>query len=54
MAPGATPVAESEDHKMCKSKSLADFLPQHSYWFDFWTFILFDIVLFLFVYFIVP
>uniref|UniRef100_A0A3B1K5C8 Uncharacterized protein n=1 Tax=Astyanax mexicanus TaxID=7994 RepID=A0A3B1K5C8_ASTMX len=29
-------------------------LPKHSYWFDFWTFLLFDIVFFLFMYFIVP
>uniref|UniRef100_A0A8B9LWF0 Uncharacterized protein n=1 Tax=Astyanax mexicanus TaxID=7994 RepID=A0A8B9LWF0_ASTMX len=27
-------------------------LPKHSYWFDFWTFLLFDIVFFLFMYFI--
>uniref|UniRef100_A0A8C6WYY7 Uncharacterized protein n=1 Tax=Neogobius melanostomus TaxID=47308 RepID=A0A8C6WYY7_9GOBI len=54
MAPGASPVNEPEDHKMSKSKSIADLLPKHSYWFDFWTFILFDIALFVFFYYIVP
>uniref|UniRef100_A0A3B4DZ96 Uncharacterized protein n=1 Tax=Pygocentrus nattereri TaxID=42514 RepID=A0A3B4DZ96_PYGNA len=29
-------------------------LPKHSYWFDFWVFVLFDIAFFLFMYFVVP
>uniref|UniRef100_A0A3B4AE31 Uncharacterized protein n=1 Tax=Periophthalmus magnuspinnatus TaxID=409849 RepID=A0A3B4AE31_9GOBI len=54
MAPGASPVTKSDGQKMYTSRSLADLLPKHSYWFDFWTFILFDLALFIFVYFIVP
>uniref|UniRef100_A0A674DUG9 Uncharacterized protein n=1 Tax=Salmo trutta TaxID=8032 RepID=A0A674DUG9_SALTR len=29
-------------------------LPKHSYWFDFWLFVMFDITFFLVMYFIVP
>uniref|UniRef100_A0A3P8WPL5 Uncharacterized protein n=1 Tax=Cynoglossus semilaevis TaxID=244447 RepID=A0A3P8WPL5_CYNSE len=29
-------------------------LPKHSYWFDFWAFVVFDIALFLFMYLLVP
>uniref|UniRef100_A0A673WAX1 Uncharacterized protein n=1 Tax=Salmo trutta TaxID=8032 RepID=A0A673WAX1_SALTR len=29
-------------------------LPKHSYWFDFWLFVMFDIAFFLVMYFIVP
>uniref|UniRef100_A0A0E9XIF2 Uncharacterized protein n=1 Tax=Anguilla anguilla TaxID=7936 RepID=A0A0E9XIF2_ANGAN len=29
-------------------------LPKHSYWFDFWVFIVFDIAFFVVMYFIVP
>uniref|UniRef100_A0A674NJS3 Uncharacterized protein n=1 Tax=Takifugu rubripes TaxID=31033 RepID=A0A674NJS3_TAKRU len=29
-------------------------LPKHSYWFDLWVFLVFDIMLFFFVYFVVP
>lgn len=55
MAPGATPVTESEkDLKMFKSKEVSISLPKHSYWYDFWMFVLFDIAFFLIMYFIVP
>uniref|UniRef100_A0A672G6J8 Uncharacterized protein n=1 Tax=Salarias fasciatus TaxID=181472 RepID=A0A672G6J8_SALFA len=37
-----------------KSNGASVSLPKHSYWFDFWLFVLFDIVFFLFMYFIVP
>ena len=29
-------------------------LPKHSYWFDFWLFVIFDIAFFFFMYFVVP
>ncbi|KAI7814464.1 hypothetical protein IRJ41_018700 [Triplophysa rosa] len=29
-------------------------LPKHSYWFDFWMFLLFDVVLFSIIYFVIP
>uniref|UniRef100_A0A3P9MPH9 Uncharacterized protein n=1 Tax=Oryzias latipes TaxID=8090 RepID=A0A3P9MPH9_ORYLA len=29
-------------------------LPLHSYWFDFWVFVLLNVALFIFVYFVVP
>uniref|UniRef100_A0A673CZ31 Uncharacterized protein n=1 Tax=Sphaeramia orbicularis TaxID=375764 RepID=A0A673CZ31_9TELE len=45
---------ESEDVKMFKSKAASVSLPKHSYWFDFWLFLLFDIVFFFVMYFIVP
>lgn len=55
MAPGTTPVTESEeDLKIFKSKGAPISLPKHSYWFDFWAFVVFDFVLFLVVYFLVP
>uniref|UniRef100_A0A3Q0RSE2 Uncharacterized protein n=1 Tax=Amphilophus citrinellus TaxID=61819 RepID=A0A3Q0RSE2_AMPCI len=55
MAPGTTRVAESEEAlKTFKSKGASVSLPKHSYWFDFWVFLVFDIALFLFVYFLVP
>uniref|UniRef100_A0A3Q4GCX3 Uncharacterized protein n=3 Tax=Pseudocrenilabrinae TaxID=318546 RepID=A0A3Q4GCX3_NEOBR len=55
MAPGTTPVTESEeDLKTFKSKGAPISLPKHSYWFDFWAFVVFDFVLFLVVYFLVP
>lgn len=55
MGSGATPVTESEnDLNMIKSKGESPSLPKHSYWFDFWAFVVFDIVFFLFIYFIVP
>ncbi|CAG5926861.1 unnamed protein product [Menidia menidia] len=54
MGPSATSVGESENHKMFKTNGDAVSLPKHSYWFDFWVFVLFDIALFIFIYFIVP
>uniref|UniRef100_A0A4W6FG48 Uncharacterized protein n=1 Tax=Lates calcarifer TaxID=8187 RepID=A0A4W6FG48_LATCA len=55
MGSGATPVTESEeDFKMFKSKGTPASLPKHSYWFDFWVFVVFDIALFLVMYFIIP
>uniref|UniRef100_A0A3Q2DH94 Uncharacterized protein n=1 Tax=Cyprinodon variegatus TaxID=28743 RepID=A0A3Q2DH94_CYPVA len=53
MGPSATPVTPSADN-MFKSNGLPVNLPKHSYWMDFWAFVLFDVALFLFVYFIVP
>uniref|UniRef100_A0A8C2IF82 Uncharacterized protein n=1 Tax=Cyprinus carpio TaxID=7962 RepID=A0A8C2IF82_CYPCA len=29
-------------------------LAKHSYWFDFWMFLVFDVILFLIVYFVIP
>uniref|UniRef100_A0A3Q3F1M7 Uncharacterized protein n=1 Tax=Labrus bergylta TaxID=56723 RepID=A0A3Q3F1M7_9LABR len=55
MGGGAAPAAESEGNfNMLKSKGAPVSLPKHSYWFDFWAFLLFDIAFFLFMYFIVP
>lgn len=51
----ATPAMEpKDDHKACEPKRDSVSLPKHSYWFDLWVFLVFDIVLFLFVYFVVP
>uniref|UniRef100_A0A3Q1GIQ1 Uncharacterized protein n=1 Tax=Acanthochromis polyacanthus TaxID=80966 RepID=A0A3Q1GIQ1_9TELE len=36
------------------SKGASVSLPKHSYWFDFWVFVVFDIAFFLVMYFIVP
>uniref|UniRef100_A0A3B4YVS7 Uncharacterized protein n=1 Tax=Stegastes partitus TaxID=144197 RepID=A0A3B4YVS7_9TELE len=53
MGAGATPVTEfEEDLKKPKGASVS--LPKHSYWFDFWVFVLFDIAFFLVMYFVVP
>uniref|UniRef100_A0A3B5KUY9 Uncharacterized protein n=1 Tax=Xiphophorus couchianus TaxID=32473 RepID=A0A3B5KUY9_9TELE len=54
MGPGVTPVASSGEEKMFQSNGGPVNLPKHSYWVDLWVFLLFDIALFLFVYFIVP
>ena len=55
MGAGATPMTESEDDpKMLKTKGDTVSLPKHSYWFDFWAFVVFDIAFFLFMYYIVP
>lgn len=55
MGAAATPMTESQDDlKMFKSKGDSVSLPKHSYWFDFWAFLAFDIVFFLVMYFIVP
>lgn len=55
MGAGATPVTESEDDlRMLKTKGDTVSLPKHSYWFDFWAFVVFDIAFFLFMYYIVP
>lgn len=55
MGASATPAMEPEDdHKMSEAKGDSVSLPKHSYWFDLWVFLVFDIVLFLFVYFVVP
>uniref|UniRef100_A0A3Q3T2J3 Uncharacterized protein n=1 Tax=Mastacembelus armatus TaxID=205130 RepID=A0A3Q3T2J3_9TELE len=49
MGSGATPETEpSRDLKTVHS------LPKHSYWFDFWVFVLIDVALFFVVYFMVP
>uniref|UniRef100_A0A669CIL3 Uncharacterized protein n=1 Tax=Oreochromis niloticus TaxID=8128 RepID=A0A669CIL3_ORENI len=40
--------------KTFKSKGAPISLPKHSYWFDFWAFVVFDFMLFLVVYFLVP
>uniref|UniRef100_A0A668AGY2 Uncharacterized protein n=1 Tax=Myripristis murdjan TaxID=586833 RepID=A0A668AGY2_9TELE len=37
-----------------KSKGAVVSLPQHSYWFDFWVFVLFDLALLLVMYFMFP
>lgn len=55
MGVAATPMQESQDDpKMNKSKGDSISLPKHSYWFDFWAFVIFDIIFFLFIYFVVP
>ncbi|AWO97795.1 Hypothetical protein SMAX5B_021420 [Scophthalmus maximus] len=55
MVLGASPATESEeDFNMVKSNGVAVSLPKHSYWFDFWLFVLFDIAFFLVMYYIVP
>uniref|UniRef100_A0A3B3DUG1 Uncharacterized protein n=1 Tax=Oryzias melastigma TaxID=30732 RepID=A0A3B3DUG1_ORYME len=51
MGPSATPLTECD--RMLKPKG-AVVLPQHSYWFDFWVFVLLNVALFIFVYFVVP
>lgn len=51
----ATPAMEpKDDQKMCQPNGHLASLPKHSYWFDLWMFLVFDIILFLFVYFVVP
>lgn len=51
----ATAVTESEeDLNKFKCKGAEIVLPKHSYWFDFWVFLLFDLSLLFVVYFIVP
>ena len=37
-----------------KSNGALVFLPKHSYWFDFWLFVIFDIAFFFFMYLVVP
>lgn len=55
MAASATPATGPQDnHKMFKPKEDSVSLPKHSYWFDLWVFLVFDIMLFFFVYFLVP
>uniref|UniRef100_A0A8C6KQ36 Uncharacterized protein n=1 Tax=Nothobranchius furzeri TaxID=105023 RepID=A0A8C6KQ36_NOTFU len=54
MGSSANPVTDSQDPKMYSCKDAALSLPTHSYWFDLWVFVVFDIVLFFFVYFIIP
>lgn len=39
---------------MENSRASVPSLPKHSYWFDFWLFLLFDVVLFVIIYFIIP
>uniref|UniRef100_A0A3Q3BFF9 Uncharacterized protein n=1 Tax=Kryptolebias marmoratus TaxID=37003 RepID=A0A3Q3BFF9_KRYMA len=48
MAAGAAPVTGPADQNAFPS------IPKHSYWLDFWVFVMFDIALFLFVYFLIP
>ncbi|XP_012909389.2 uncharacterized protein C4orf3 homolog [Mustela putorius furo] len=40
---------QQQNHEV-RSQSRADRFPKHSYWLDLWLFILFDVVLFIFVY----
>ncbi|XP_022370634.1 uncharacterized protein C4orf3 homolog [Enhydra lutris kenyoni] len=40
---------QPQNHEV-RSQSRADRFPKHSYWLDLWLFILFDVVLFIFVY----
>lgn len=55
MGAAATPVAESQDGKKLSNYAGPPVsLPKHSYWFDFWVFVIFDILFFLFIYFVVP
>lgn len=55
MGAAATPVTESQDDQnMFQSKGDSVSLPKHSYWFDLWAFLVFDIIFFLFMYFVVP
>lgn len=55
MGASATPGTESQDaQKMLKSTGDSALLPKHAYWFDFWAFVVFDIILFFFIYFVVP
>uniref|UniRef100_A0A8C4S816 Uncharacterized protein n=1 Tax=Erpetoichthys calabaricus TaxID=27687 RepID=A0A8C4S816_ERPCA len=51
--PGLIHQAASVSEKQ-RQKDVANALPKHSYWFDFWLFLLFDVVLFLIVYLLVP
>uniref|UniRef100_A0A671MHE1 Uncharacterized protein n=1 Tax=Sinocyclocheilus anshuiensis TaxID=1608454 RepID=A0A671MHE1_9TELE len=39
---------------MADSRGVVPDLPKHSYWFDFWMFLLFDVILFLIFYFVLP
>ncbi|KAM7366885.1 hypothetical protein PAMP_014823 [Pampus punctatissimus] len=57
MGPATTPGQENkkqEDLKMFNSKGVLTSLPKHSYWFDFWVFVVFDIAFFFVMYFLVP
>lgn len=55
MGAAGIPVAESQDGKnLSKYAEPPVSLPKHSYWFDFWVFVIFDILFFLFMYFVVP
>lgn len=55
MGASATPGTESQDaQKMLKSTGDSASLLKHGYWFDFWAFVVFDITLFFFIYFVVP
>lgn len=55
MGVSATPAMDStDDLKMRKIQGDSAPLPKHSYWFDLWVFLVFDVVLFFFVYFVVP
>uniref|UniRef100_A0AAQ4RT24 Uncharacterized protein n=1 Tax=Gasterosteus aculeatus aculeatus TaxID=481459 RepID=A0AAQ4RT24_GASAC len=55
MGKGAISVAQSEkDLKLLKTSETSISLPKHSYWFDVWLFVLFDIAFFLVMYYIVP
>uniref|UniRef100_A0A8C7XY58 Uncharacterized protein n=1 Tax=Oryzias sinensis TaxID=183150 RepID=A0A8C7XY58_9TELE len=51
MGSSTTPLTECE--KMAKARG-AVALPLHSYWFDFWVFVILNVALFIFVYFVVP
>uniref|UniRef100_A0A3Q3WEG3 Uncharacterized protein n=1 Tax=Mola mola TaxID=94237 RepID=A0A3Q3WEG3_MOLML len=43
-----------DDSKTFNSGGDSVSLPKHSYWFDFWAFVVFDVIFFLFIYFVVP
>uniref|UniRef100_A0A7N6A9L5 Uncharacterized protein n=1 Tax=Anabas testudineus TaxID=64144 RepID=A0A7N6A9L5_ANATE len=45
---------ESEDLKKFQCKGAEMILPKHSYWFDFWVFVVFDLAMLFVIYFIVP
>lgn len=55
MGAAGTPTAESQDAKKLSNYAGPPVsLPKHSYWFDFWVFVIFDVLFFLFIYFVVP
>uniref|UniRef100_A0A3Q2XVX2 Uncharacterized protein n=1 Tax=Hippocampus comes TaxID=109280 RepID=A0A3Q2XVX2_HIPCM len=48
------PASTARDEDLAKFNETTLSLPKHSYWFDFWLFIAFDVVFFLIMYFLVP
>lgn len=49
---GGGEAGEQQPNHEVRPQSGAQQLPKHSYWLDLWLFILFDLALFLFVYFL--